>query len=230
MSRTSIASLETVTGPKQARSERTLRRLLEAAEAIIAEDGFAALSIPALVARAGSSVGGFYARFRDKNELLRALEERFFHEVSMRLEALADERRWTDAKVDDIVVAAVEELVTVTEERRELIRACLFRAIQDDLIRDHAIDFRRRAAERMGAVLLSKAPHIDHPDPALALDLAVQAAFDGTRAAGRTLTTDELKREIARLVLAYVGLEERAEKHQRDSIANRVAPTAGGSR
>jgi AcrR family transcriptional regulator len=212
-----VPALETVAGPKQARSERTLLRLLEAAEAIIAEEGFAALSIPALVARAGSSVGGFYARFRDKNELLRALEERFFREVSGRLEALADERRWTDGTVHDIVAAAVEELVTVTEERRELIRACLYRAIQDDVIRDHAIDFRRRAAERMGAVLLAKAPHVAHPEPALAFDLAVQAAFammqnhvllDGTRAAGRTLTTDELQREIARLVLAYVGLSD----------------------
>ena len=230
MARSSIASLETISGPKQARSERTLLRLLETAEAIIAEDGFAALSIPALVSRAGSSVGGFYARFRDKNELLRALEERFFHDVTARLESLADEHRWTDAKVDDIVEAAVEELVTVTEERRELIRACLFRAIQDDVIRDHAIDFRRRAAERMGAVLMSKAPHIAHSDPTLALDLAVQAAFalmqnhvllDGTRAAGRTLTTDELKREIARLVLAYVGLEERARSEPRDSNARR---------
>jgi AcrR family transcriptional regulator len=214
---TALATLETVSGPKQARSERTLLRLLEAAEAIIAEEGFAALSIPALVARARSSVGGFYARFRDKNELLRALEERFFHEVSARLEALADEGRWTDATVHDIVHAAVEELVTVTEERRELIRACMYRATQDPLILDHAIDFRRRAAERMGAVLLAKAPRVAHPEPALALDLAVQAAFalmqnhvllDGTRAAGRTLTTDELQREIARLVLAYVGLAD----------------------
>lgn len=212
------APLETVAGPKQARSERTLRRLLEAAEAIIAEEGFAALSIPAVVARAKSSVGGFYARFRDKNELLRALEERFFHEVSAILEHLADERRWADASVEEIVAAAVKELVTVTENRRELIRACMFRATQDTVIRDHVIDFRRRAAERMGAVLLAKAPRITHPEPALALDLAVQAAFalmqnhvllDGTRAAGRTLTQEDLEREIARLVLAYVGFDGR---------------------
>lgn len=212
------APLETVAGPKQARSERTLRRLLEAAEAIIADEGFAALSIPAVVARAKSSVGGFYARFRDKNELLRALEERFFHEVSAILEHLADERRWTDASVEEIVTAAVKELVTVTENRRELIRACMFRATQDTVIRDHVIDFRRRAAERMGAVLLAKAPRIAHPEPALALDLAVQAAFalmqnhvllDGTRAAGRTLTQEDLEREIVRLVLAYVGFDGR---------------------
>lgn len=225
------APLETVAGPKQARSERTLLRLLEAAEAIIAEQGFAALSIPAVVARAKSSVGGFYARFRDKNELLRALEERFFHEVTAILEALADERRWADASVSEIVAAAVKELVTVTEDRRELIRACMFRAIQDTVIRDHAIDFRRRAAERMGAVLLAKAPHLAHPEPALALDLAVQAAFalmqnhvllDGTRAAGRTLTTDELEREIARLVLAYVGLDDRGQSLSGDRRSDRT--------
>lgn len=38
--------LETVSGPKQARSERTLQRLLDAAEALIKEKGHAAVSIP----------------------------------------------------------------------------------------------------------------------------------------------------------------------------------------
>src|SRR5437868_6332491 len=103
--------LLTVSGPKQARSERTLYRLLDVAEALIVEEGLGGLSIPEVARRAGSSVGGFYARFRDKNELLRALEERFFREVQVRLDALADERRWEGAPVTAIVEAAVEELV-----------------------------------------------------------------------------------------------------------------------
>jgi AcrR family transcriptional regulator len=219
-----------VAAPKQARSERTLYRLLDAAEVLIAEHGLVGLSIPEIARRAGSSVGGFYARFRDKNELLRALEERFFHEVSARLEALADERRWADADVGEIVAAAVHELVSVTEQRRELIRAFVFRATQDRAILDHAVDFRRRAAERMGAVLLAKAPRVMHPEPALALDLAVQAAFalmqnhvmlDGTRAAGRMLTLGEVEREIERLVLAYVGLGTPASTAR----PTQVAPT-----
>src|ERR1041385_4164432 len=114
--------LETVAGPKQARSERTLFRLRDAAEALITEGGLAGLSIPEVVRRAGSSVGGFYARFRDKNELLRALEERFFLQVGTRLDRLADERRWIGAPVGAIVETAVAELVTVTEERKQLIR------------------------------------------------------------------------------------------------------------
>src|SRR5215472_5444023 len=89
--------LETVSGPKQARSERTLQRLLDAAEALIKEKGHAAVSIPEIARRAHSSVGGFYARFRDKNELLRALEERHFRELEQRVEALADASRWENA-------------------------------------------------------------------------------------------------------------------------------------
>lgn len=211
------AILETVSGPKQARSERTLYRLLDAAEALIVERGLAGLSIPEVVRRAGSSVGGFYARFRDKNELLRALEERFFLEVQSRLDALADERRWVGAPVRDIVQAAVDELVDVTEARRPLIRAFLFRATQDTQIRDDAVRFRNRAAERIAAVVVGKSPGFTHPDPVLAIDLGVQAAFslmnqhvllDGTAAAGRMLSLDDLKREIARLCVAYVGITD----------------------
>src|SRR5437867_12848075 len=94
MSQALAFPLQTVAGPEQARSQRTLRRLLAAAAVLIEEKGHAAVSIPEIARRARSSVGGFYARFRDKNELLRALEERHFLEVWRRLEVLADERRW----------------------------------------------------------------------------------------------------------------------------------------
>src|SRR5512147_110378 len=112
-----VIRLQTVSGPKQARSERTLQRLLDAAQELIEEKGHAAVSIPEIARRAGSSVGGFYARFRDKDELLRALEERHFIELSQRLDALADARRWANASTTAIVEAAVAELVSVTRER-----------------------------------------------------------------------------------------------------------------
>src|SRR5512147_444751 len=118
-----VAQLRTVSEPKQARSEETLRRLLNAAEELINEKRHGAVSIPEIARRAGSSVGGFYARFRDKDELLRALEERHFIELLRRLDALADASRWARATTADIVRAAVAELVTQTRERRHLIAA-----------------------------------------------------------------------------------------------------------
>jgi len=207
-------TLATVAGPKQARSQRTLARLLDAAEALVAERGLEGLSIPAVARRAKSSVGGFYARFTDKAALLRALEERFFEQVFVRLEALVDRRRWTSAMPADFVRAAVAELVSVVEEKRHLLKAFMFRASQDPRILEDAIVFRRRVAERIAPVLLGQT--LDHPRPALAVDLAIQAAFalmqqhvvfEGTWAGGHLLSRTELEREIALLVMRYVGVD-----------------------
>ena len=208
-------ALETVSGPKQARSERTLQRLLDAAQELIEEKGHAAVSIPEIARRAGSSVGGFYARFRDKDELLRALEERHFIELSQRLDALADARRWTNASTTAIVEAAVAELVSVTRERRQMIAAFLVRAIEDPVIRAGGLRFRRRVEERIGALLLSRRAEMRHPDPALAVALGIQTAFalmqqhvliEKTQAGGRALSDDDLRRELATMFLRYVGI------------------------
>ena len=109
--------LASVTAPKQRRSEETLYRILNAAEALITEKGLHDASIPEIVRRAGSSVGGFYARFHDKNEMLRALEERFFNQLRARVDSLTDPERWAQASVPEILRACVQELVDTFRER-----------------------------------------------------------------------------------------------------------------
>lgn len=216
MAQTLAFPLQAVAGPKQARSERTLQRLLDAAEALIEEKGHAAVSIPEIARRARSSVGGFYARFRDKHELLRALEERHFIAVWQRLEAVADARRWANASTTEIVQAAVDLLVGITRERRRLIAAFLVSAIQDAAIREGGLRFRRRVEERIRALLLPRRAEMNHPDPALAIDLAVQTAFalmnhhvliEKTEAAGRPVSDDDLRRELTTMFLRYVGID-----------------------
>lgn len=222
--------LATVSGPKQARSERTLQRLLDAAAALIKEKGHAAVSIPEIARRAGSSVGGFYARFRDKNELLRALEERHFIELSQRVEALADARRWQNAATTEIVEAAVAELVSVTRERRHMIAAFLVRAVEDPVIRAGGLRFRRRVEERISTLLLPRRAEMSHPDPALAIDLGIQTAFalmqqhvlvEETQVGGRTLSDDQLRRELATMFLRYVGIDHKVPRRA-------AAPRPGG--
>ncbi|MGH7785325.1 MAG: TetR/AcrR family transcriptional regulator [Candidatus Binatia bacterium] len=208
--------MQTITGPKQARSERTLQRLLDAAEGLIKEKGHGAVSIPEIARRAGSSVGGFYARFRDKNELLRALEERHFIELVQRLDALADASRWANASTADIVRAAVGELVTQTRERRQMIAAFLVRAIEDPVIRAGGLRFRRNVEQRISALLLTRRAEMEHPDPALAIDLGIQTAFalmqqhvliEETQVGGHALSDSELQRELATMFLRYVGID-----------------------
>ncbi len=227
---TAAYPLQSIPGPKQARSERTLKRLLDAAEALIEEKGHAAVSIPEIARRGRSSVGGFYARFRDKNELLRALEERHFLEVWRRLDALADTTRWAHASTAQIVEAAVAELVAVTRERRRLIAAFLVSAIQDPVIREGGLRFRRRVEERIRELLLSRRDEMRHPDPPLAVDLGIQTAFalmnqhvliDETRVAGRPVTDEELRRELATMFLRYVGIDPAPSPRRRAAIRRR---------
>jgi AcrR family transcriptional regulator len=209
--------LHSISTPKQRRSLDTLNRLLEAAEALIDEKGLADVSVPEIAARAGSSVGGFYARFRDKAELLRALEERFFAQKERRVEELALPERWQGASLPEIVRVCMDELVGTFRLREPLIRAFLLRAAHDAELVGVALRFRRRTSERIGALLLTRREEIAHPEPALAIDVGVQLAFalmhecalfGEVRAAGRTLSDCELAAELTRIVLGYLGVAQ----------------------
>lgn len=203
-----------MTQPQQPRSERTQERLLRAAEKLILEKGLADASVPEIARRAGSSVGGFYARFPDKGALLRALEERFFAEMGERVARLADRERWGDAQIAVIVRACADELVTVFRERRNLIAAFLHRATADPALLAEALRFRAATADRIAALLLPRQRELSHPNPLLAIHLAVQFAFalmlqlvvvGDVRAGGHVLSDRELQAEIERNFLSYVG-------------------------
>lgn len=206
--------------PKQHRSERTQERLLRAAEKLILEKGLADASVPEIARRAGSSVGGFYARFPDKGALLRALEERFFEEMLARVAKLADAGRWGAAPIAAIAHACADELVSVFRERRNLIAAFLHRASADPELLADAIRFRATTAERIATLLLPRRHELRHPEPRLAIDLGVQFAFalmlqlvvvGDVRAGGRSLGDRELVAEITRNFLSYIGAPDPGE-------------------
>jgi len=207
--------LHTVAEPKQARSAATLHRLLDAAEALIEHKGVADVSVPDIVARAGSSVGGFYARFKDKDELLRALEERFLGQMRGVLDELAAPERWAGAGIAEIVRAGVHTLLRVFRERRALLVAFMGRAAlgrREGL--NEVLALRREASARFVALLKDRRERLAHPAPDVAVDLAVQLVFGlmhqrivfgELRVGDRLLSDDELADELVRNVLGYLG-------------------------
>lgn len=60
-------------GPKTPKGRRTLRRLLDAAEAEFGERGFHDTGITHITQRAGVGLGTFYVYFKSKGEVFRAL-------------------------------------------------------------------------------------------------------------------------------------------------------------
>ena len=80
------------------KGEQTRERLLDLAEDAVLHKGFALTSIDELIAAAGITKSGFFYHFRDKNDLAKALLERYlerdeviFDDLFARADALNDD-------------------------------------------------------------------------------------------------------------------------------------------
>ncbi len=205
--------LEWITPPCQARSHRTLARLLDATAELLSSRDFAAISVAEIAARAGSSVGAFYRRFRDKGALLHALHERYTEEAFATAEVALDPNRWENATVEEILAEVVRFLVHIDGDRRGLRRAVQQRAQVDAAFRERSLRLRRHLTERVARLLKARRAEIEHPDPEVAaafvlrqiLGVLSQAALAGER----ELSEDRLAEELTRACVAYLGACDR---------------------
>ena len=216
------APLHWVKPPQQARSQKTLARLLDAAEDVIREHGMAGLTVSEVVRRAGSSVGAFYARFADKEGLLATLHERSCGETLATAKLALDPTRWESLDIVTMVEEIVAFCAAQCEERIGLLLAFLTLAATE-------VSYARRRAKLEGEVgdlfaqlLLARSEDVGHPDPELAGQVAVRMVLSTLEYAAltrRQSTTDAGKldpafaRELTRAVVAFIG-----------------APTSGGRR
>lgn len=92
--------------PQQARSRRTLARILQASLDLLETDGPDALTVTRITKKAKSSVGSFYARFDGKEDLVRYVGE---HALGEALSAWDELIRGTNQTTD--TVGACDELV-----------------------------------------------------------------------------------------------------------------------
>jgi TetR/AcrR family transcriptional regulator, transcriptional repressor for nem operon len=152
----------------------TRERILDAAQRIVLERGFAATSVDAVLAQAPATKGAFFHHFPSKNDLGRALLERY---------AAADERTLDDfmalaeAESDDPaeqLVAFVRHFEHAADELAPTQPGCLFVSFiyerqlagrgEDDLIAESIRHWRARLLEKLEAAARV------HP-PAIVVDL-----------------------------------------------------------
>lgn len=210
----SLPELHWVRTPRQARSQETLDRILDAAEALVAEKGFEDATVADVARRAGSSVGAFYARFRDKDGLLYALYERYFEQATATADVALDPARWEGASIDEILRSVVRFLVRVYRERTGLIRAFVVRNHMDGEFRARQERLSHYVSERLSRLLLARVAEIRHPNPARAaafgLTLVVSTIesvvlFGEMRSNALALSDEEMSTELAQAFLAYLG-------------------------
>lgn len=206
--------LRWVRPPKQARSQETLDRILDAAEALVQEKGFDDTPVAEIVARAGSSVGAFYSRFPDKDALLHALYERYLEQALATADEALDPERWLRSDVATIVASVVDFLVRIYREQEGLIRAFVLRNHTDPAFRARRDRLSHRVSAGLAGLLATRRDEIRHPDPVRAGAFGMTLVFstlDNTLLFGEmrtgvaVLSDADLAAELSRAFVAYLG-------------------------
>jgi AcrR family transcriptional regulator len=190
--------------------------MLDAAEALLQSESFDAVSVAAIAARAGVTIGAFYARFPDKEALLEALEVRVTETVLAGLEQVTDPNALEGLTLAEALRRYFDALVAAYLATRGAGRALVLRSHTDGRLRGRLERLNTEGPPRVLRFLLEG--RIRHPEPKRALDLALLVVrstlretilFREPTLGGAAVAPAVLATELTRLFLAYLGLDGR---------------------
>jgi AcrR family transcriptional regulator len=199
--------------PQQARSIESTTRMLDAAEELIAEGGPDALTVDAVISRAATSTGSFYARFGDRLGLLAAVQDRFLHRLGEAANAQADDL----ARIDDLgeaIALLVEGFLATFRTNRNAFNAIMVQTRGLPEFRARGAVATRLAAAQLRSLLADRSDQVTHPDLDVAADVAFRTLFalathivmmDEAEPTGRTLTEQQWADETTAMLVAYLS-------------------------
>ena len=207
---------------QQYRSRETEDAIIAAATALLAERPFEQISVAEIAQRAGVSIGGFYARFRNKGALLHLLDEHFLVDSRAAFDREMAPERVAGAGAAAVIAAYVRVMVAKFREHRVEILQVMRGARSGAVAGQGAQGFRDRARRfndhvhgRLRALLLERRAEIRHPQPEQAIELGLFFASaaareailsESLRAYPVEIDDDRLSREITRAYLAFLGV------------------------
>jgi AcrR family transcriptional regulator len=201
---------------RQRRSQQTLERLLDAAEAELREKGYADASVANIAHRAGCSVGTVYRRFRDKAALLHTLDERWAAAFRATMEDAVAEERWQGAPILEVLTGYLEFSLGQARERGALHRAALSMASRDARFGARQLQLASELHVRLRELLLARRDEIGHADPPLAIEFVLEqlrsmlvARLDGHPLDGTlfAVSDEQFIDQALTSVSGYLGLE-----------------------
>lgn len=218
----------------QARSRRTLDRILDATEALLGDRTFEDLTIAEVLKRAGASVGAFYARFSGKEALLDAIYDRHQRQVQDAMKAALDPAAWADRPVAQIVEVLVHQTVRLYRDHRGLLRTLVLRGhAKPDWRYAEPNEREGLVISKVGALLAARKSEIKHPDPASAARLGFlmvvatvreKVLFGDSTASAVELSDAQLETELARAFLAYLCVVSSETARSAPTTAKPSAP------
>ena len=192
------AASSPVRPPVQARSRRTLARILDASLTLLGERGWDGLTVQDVVSLAGTSVGSFYARFSGKEDLLVYVEKTVWAQARGQWDEQISVRIRQGDPLGDRVRAVVRLLLEA--QRNESVKH--LSAARGGGRGGRAFD--RHLRDTIAEVLLERSAEIQHPDPLAAIWLGHAAVTGAVRERPQGWEDGLLAEELARLWLSYL--------------------------
>jgi AcrR family transcriptional regulator len=196
---------------RQARGERRIAQLLDAAASVFAEAGYEATTTNAIAARAGVSPGTLYQFFGNKAALAEALGTRYASQMrAAEAEVLACQE--SAAPASELIGRTIDVLVTVNLDQPGA--AALFDGESGDpgLRETPAHHLHAVATERLDALLAARAPDLPAADRdrcvrvCICIYKAMLPVIGAAAGAERAGFVAELKAVLTRYLAPYLSI------------------------
>jgi AcrR family transcriptional regulator len=205
--------------PRQPRSRKTEERILRAFGELLSGARFEDVSVQQVAGRAGVSVGGFYARFASKDELLmHAMYAGYVRDALADAEQAFAEGRWEGAGIAPIAEAYFALMLRAARGHGAVLREIVHRTRGNpETVAGSTAwaAFRQGVHEPFRRLLAERMDEVDHPDPPFAVRFAFSACSSALRESvlfGHmepsmgAVDEDVMARELARLFCRYLGI------------------------
>ena len=206
--------------PVQERSRESLRRMLDAAEVVLARHGLEGAILPRIAAEAGISAANVYRRFRDKDALMEAVFERIRERSSTATAAQVDPETVRPIGLIRFSRNVIAGMVQNFRGDAGLIRAAVQYSEQHwetPFVRVTRAS-EAQSFQTMVDTFMIWRDQIKHPDPQravrfafvmIALILRELILFNRAHILEDVLSLDDdlLKTELPRMFLSYLGVD-----------------------
>jgi TetR/AcrR family transcriptional repressor of nem operon len=196
------------------KGEETRKRILDAAQAMILDHGYAGVSVDQLIRSLGLTKGAFFHHFGSKSDLARTLIKRFSDEgIQLFLDSLARAKKLSDDPLQQllIVIGLYEELFEgLTEPYPGCLLASYVMELQqfDEETRDIINDefyLSRRELTRLIEQIIEKYPPNARVDPVSLAD-GFMSVFEGAFILSRSMNEADITVQQLRHYKTYIEL------------------------
>jgi AcrR family transcriptional regulator len=163
--------------PKQNRSRQSFDRALDAAAAILAEDGLRALTLSGVSRRSKVSIGSIYSRVTGKEDLIRAVQIRVLEKLDHEFSGIVNRLRRRSLRLAELVPILIREHALYLRRHAPVLNAFMEVAPRDSVVQSLGRKYHGQSALDFKLLLLERRAEIKHPNPEQAVETCFVIVF-----------------------------------------------------